>query len=263
MFWCVTNVAASYVTMTQPKETSVLKHILSSALATTIAKIATLPICTIKTNYQNNVNNHSIRKVIREIYLSRGIFGFYNASLVAIASQVLSTTSKYTWYRVLGGYLSDELPQKRFLVGGMAGVLGSLMTHPFDVVKIHLQMRTPMSEFREELRRVGPSLFYRAYSKTLYKSVVGSVLFFPLYDTFNERLKDRSLAAFCSAMISTVVMQPFDYAKTRNIYCLPAHPGKAWWKLHMYFKGVGLNLARVVPHFVIVMTGIEFFRGVV
>lgn len=244
--------------MARPKKSSVLKHIISSALATTIAEIATLPICTIK----NNVNDHSIRKVVREIYLSRGIAGFYNASLVAIASQVLSTTTKYTWYRVLGGYISEDLPQKRFLVGGMAGVLGSLMTHPFDVVKIHLQMRIPISEFRKELRRLGPSLLYRAYSKTLCKSIVGSMMFYPLYDTFSERMESRSLAAFCSAIISTVVMQPFDYAKTRNIYSLPANPGRDWWRVDQYFKGVGLNLARVVPHFVIVMTCIEFFRGV-
>ena len=44
-----------------------LENFKNSAIATAIAEVATLPICTIKTNYQNT-NSTSIIQTIKNIY---------------------------------------------------------------------------------------------------------------------------------------------------------------------------------------------------
>ena len=159
---------------------SARKNIITSVPATCIAEFATLPICTLKTTYQNN-DNATIRGSFRSIYNNYGIKGFYNASVWAISSQVISTATKYTLYRKL----EHSVPNK-FIAGGIAGLIGSMMTHPFDVLKIHFQMH---SSFISALKQEGPKLFYRGYSKSLTKAVVGSMLFLPLFDILNMRFQ--------------------------------------------------------------------------
>lgn len=229
------------------------QNVYASAVATTCAEIATLPICTIKTNYQNSAST-SIQHTIRFIYKQHGIKGFYNASGWAISSQVLATTSKYTLYQSF-----KDMTNNSIIAGASSGFVASSMTHPFDVLKIHYQMHTP---FVPELKKYGPMLFYRGYSKTMSKSVFSSLFFFPLYDFFRSRINvsndsiNASIAAFCSAIVSTTMMQPLDYMKTRQVY------GLKFWSTNVgdYFKGYTINLMRIVPHFVIVMTVIDFLK---
>ncbi|CAH6419053.1 Mitochondrial carrier protein [uncultured virus] len=252
------------------------KDIITSASASGIAEVLTLPICTIKTNYQNT-NSISILHVTKDIWNRYGIKGFYNASGWAISSQMLSTAIKYTLYqslnKMIGNYFVAGFEESslnrtisNFVAGAVSGALASLVTHPFDVVKIHFQMHT---SFLIEFKKHGPGILYQGYTKTLSKSVLGSILFFPLYDTFNGYFHNPSIAALGSATISTTIMQPIDYMKTRHIYnqpyfhtkpLLPMTNALYLIDIKPYFKGLSINLARVVPHFVITMTAIETFK---
>jgi len=226
------------------------KYVVFSALSSCVAEIITFPICTIKTNYQNS-DGISIYHTTKSMISKHGIQGLYNASGIAIVSQILSTTTKYTWYQTL----KDIMPlTNTFVIGALSGILACIMTHPVDVVKIHHQMHTP---FLSELKQYGPMLFYRGYSKTLIKSTIGSSCFFPLFDFFNQKTSNSGVAALYSSVISTIIMQPIDYMKTRHIYGQPFFTG---WNPYPYFKGVSLNLSRVVPHFIITMTLIEWFK---
>ena len=228
-------------------------NLVSSLIGTGIAEIATLPICTLKTNYQNT-GSSSIKKTATEIFQKYGIKGFYSASLPAIAGQMVSTSSKYTMYRFLNA--NENYPIKnRFLNGMTAGVLTSLMTHPLDVTKIHWQMKTPMIP---EIKKIGPFLFYRGYSKTFAKIAISSSMFFPIYDNVYERIPNPIAASTVSGFISATVMQPVDYLKTRHMAGLKLYMGM---NPLLYYKGLTLNLLRIVPHFAITMSTIEFLKG--
>lgn len=220
-------------------------HMVRSAIGSGVAELITLPICTLKTVYQNT-NSNSILATMYNIKSKYGIRGFYNGSMAAIFSQVLSTSTKYTWYQTLKNIIPNI-----FVAGVMSGILACSMTHPIDVVKIHVQMNTPLIP---EIRKHGPLLFYRGFSKTLVKSSIGSGLFFPLYDFFKKRTDNYITASLFSALISTTILQPVDYMKIRHIYGLPFFSG---WHPKPYFKGLSLNLGRVVPHFIITMSIIE------
>lgn len=215
------------------------KNIYASAIATGIAEIATLPICTVKTNYQTQSN--SITGVVSNIYSTRGIKGFYNSSLWAVSSQIVSTTTKYTFYRKL----ETHVPNK-FLAGTLSGAMSSLLTHPLDVLKMHYQTNTPFTpKF---------SIFYRGYTKTLSKAAIGSTFFYPIYDTFNKYTSPM-IASMLSAIISTTLLHPIDYMKTRRVL-----DKKIDFK--SLYKGLSLNLFRVVPHFTITMTLISYIENI-
>lgn len=240
-------------------------NIIASSTATVVAEIATLPICTIKTNYQNSQEKR-IRYVTTDIYRKYGIRGFYSASIWSISSQTVSTAAKYFWYR----FLLEHIPNK-FVAGCASGILGSLFSHPFDVLKMHAQTHT---KFIPEFKKYGPQLFYRGYSKTFSKYAIGSTLYFPLFDTFNDLFKNKlkiespTLSAMASsittATMATTIMQPIDYMKTRHVMGNTYNhlqKGNIIQAIKPYYKGLSLNLFRVVPHFCITMTVIDIITN--
>jgi len=228
-----------------------LNNLYASLTATAIAEIITLPICTLKTNLQNS-NQTSIKKLSLDIYKKHGLKFFYNASFPAIMGQMISTSSKYTIYKFLT--TNEKNPIKNKFVNGMIGGIGSsLITHPLDVVKIHMQMKY---NFMNILRNEGLKIFYRGYSKTFTKITISSSCFFPIYDTINEKIKNPVIASTLSGFISAIIMHPADYLKTRHISGKPLYQGL---NPMIYYKGLSLNLLRIVPHFMITMSLIEYF----
>lgn len=220
-----------------------LKNIYSSALSAGIAELATLPICTLKTKYQNNNQNLNIRYLALQMYKQEGIPSFYRGCLPAVVSQSLSTSSKFVLYR----HINNSYIENKFLAGLVSGVCATLFTHPVDTFKIHWQMNDP---FLYRATR-DPKLLYRGYSKTLFKYSLGSMLYLPIYDTVMDRTKNPALSSFVSAITSTIILQPVDYLKIRHIY------GQDLYKQSNFSKGLSLNLLRVVPHFMITMVIIE------
>lgn len=224
-------------------------NLINSMAATGIAEIITLPICTIKTNYQNS-NSNSIIGSAKDIYAKHKLMGFYKASFSAISSQMISTSFKYTIYR----HLEDNKYNNKVVNGIISGIMTSMITHPIDVIKIHRQMN---ASFISEFKKVGLPLFYRGYSKSLTKVMISSSLFFPLYDYFKEHTSGSLSASFLSATASTLIMSPVDYLKTRHIYNQPLYQGLN--PVH-YYKGLSINLLRIIPHFMITMTIIDLLN---
>jgi len=232
-------------------------HFINSAVATAVAEIITLPVCTTKTRYQNT-DSKSIVTTARHIYATQGVRGFYSATAPALGVQMFSTSSKYAMYKYFernGGIpLIPKEWQNRFLYGTVSGLITSLITHPVDNVRIHMQMNT---SFLQQLRIVGPYLFYRGYSKTWCKMMVAASLYLPLYDWSSELTDNIQGRAVISATLSTLATHPFDYLKTRHTYGLSVFQG---YNPLNYYRGVHVNLLRIIPHFTIMMTGIEWLN---
>lgn len=247
-----------------PKSDNVYKNLIISSGATGIAEFATLPICTVKTNFQNIKDmkaRPSILQVAKTIYTHRGISGFYAASYPAITGQMFSTASKYTMYRYFDTNPAYPIKNK-FVNGFTAGVISSIFTHPMDVIKVHKQM-TQWSQFLEDFR---VNLLYRGYSKTFAKIAVSSTIFFPLYDTVKMKMikmegnaaASTITASAISGSIACVIMHPIDYLKTRHMAGLQLYSGM---NPRTYYRGLMLNMMRIIPHFVITMQCIEFMKN--
>lgn len=227
-----------------------MDNLISSALGTAIAEFTTLPICTLKTRYQSS-DSKDMFQLARRMVKNEGLKAFYNASIPSITSQVFTTSSR--WY--LYNFAIDEYKKKYgnpqiynnilFSVG--ANVSISLVTHPLDFIKIHLQNKEPV-KFRN---------IYRGYSKTLSKYAVGGATFFPIYTSLNDSLRNPILASFMTSIISVLILHPIDYLKVRHIGDRLLYHG---FNIASYYKGLGLNLMRTVPHFTITMSLTEYFK---
>ena len=225
-------------------------------IGTAVAEFATLPICAIRTNVQNIYSmktNASIIAVTRDLYNKEGLKSFYRASFPAIFGQIVSTSSKYTLYHALNN--SSSYPIKNTMINGMtAGIISTIITHPLDVWKVTNQMNKSLFK---ECQLIGLRLLYRGYSKTLLKTSISGSMFLPFYDYIKENVASPMLASAISSTISTTIMHPIDYLKTRHINGLPLYQGTHI--LH-YYRGLSLSLLRIVPHFMITMTTIEYIK---
>lgn len=141
--------------------------LLSSAVATGCAEILTLPICTIKTNYQNS-SSTNIGRTIRMMYAQGGARVFFQASVPAISSQIFSTSSKYFLYRGLEHKFNPtNNPYKRVLHGVTSGLVSTILTHPLDFVKVHWQMSPAQSTQRATVSCIG--VIARRFQKFWYR----------------------------------------------------------------------------------------------
>jgi hypothetical protein len=220
-----------------------IKRFTAISSATLVAELATLPICTIKTNYQNASLKHptTINQTVKNMIANSGYRAFWSATGTALCSQMLSTSIKYVLYKEIDRKINNPL-----LSGLSAGIAASLITHPIDLIKVNKQMQT---EFLPKLKATGPKIFYQGYSKTFLKYSVGGICFLPIRDKLIPYI-GNGWASFSSAVISTIITQPFDYMKIRQTYGLPFFSG---YNPISYYKGLSLNLLRVVPHFTIMM----------
>jgi hypothetical protein len=235
------------------------RNMLSSGISTGIAELATVPICTVKTVYQTN-HFQTIPYTIKYIYANYGLLGFCRAGVPAMSGQIFTTVSKYSLYK----YFCNYNPHYYVLNGMAASLTVSLVSHPLDWLRITMQRN---ESIYSNIRSHGLSILYRGYSKSVLKNIISSIFFYPLYDYMKNNISisdndklNTLMASGISAFTSTTLMQPFDYIKTRHI------AGQPWYQginnPSIYYKGLSINLFRVVPHFMITMYFIEYFKSI-
>ena len=216
---------------------------LASGVATLVAELVTTPVCTLKTKYQHVNGNLKWMCVAKSVYSSDGVLGFYRSSPPAIASQILSMSLKYTLYRHF-----EDVIHHPILRGVITGLLSTLITHPIDVIKIRYQLNNATST------NIKFTQLYQGYSKSAIKSSIGNSIYFPLFDFLNLKLENVAASSIFTAIIATTILHPVDYLKTLRAggsnESISARP----------FKGLALNLSRVVPHFLITMSLINLLN---
>ena len=226
-------------------EISIKNKLFSTGLATLIAEIVTLPICTVKTVYQNN--NLTTINTIKYIYQQNKIKGFFSASTPAIISQLFSTTSKFTIYEYIKN--KRKTPKNDILNnsinGAISGILGSLISHPIDVWKNFNQRNESYINFLQNKSLSLVKKIYQGYSGSIYKNIVLYSCLYPINDYYNSHFDSQLISAPLTTLTVSLIIQPFDYYKTVKI---------AGSKLNNnYFRGFHLMLSRSIPHFMLTM----------
>jgi|688.fasta_scaffold633152_2 hypothetical protein len=238
-----------------------ITDLIASSIGTSIAEIITLPTCTIKTNYQTNLNYKSIIDVTKDIYKQRGVYGFYNASAIATLSQIVSTSTKFTSYNYIKNYRQTKQQdiKNNIINGAIGGIVASVFSHPFDVIKVHQQTNV---NFTNELKKYGPQIFYRGYSKSVSKNIILTSLIFPFYDFYKSKFNNPFISAGLSAFTVTTFLHPIDYLKVRHISNQPLYTkhSNLLAQIRYYYRGLHINLIRVIPHFMITMVVTEYIK---
>ena len=187
-----------------------MEHFISSSIGSACAEILTLPICTIKTIYQTQQQPNKLTpvQIISNLYQTKGISGFFQASTPAIISQVLSTSSKYYLYHAIKDYrqTADSDIVSNSINGGLGGLGGLVLSHPFDVWKNHLQRG-------QRLLNLQIKTLYSGYSGTIAKNILLYSMLFPVYDFYKLHITSPIMASIVTSITCSLVTQPLDYYK--------------------------------------------------
>jgi hypothetical protein len=221
------------------------KRISSAVIGSGTAELATLPICTLKTLYQTS--SSSQKQNIRTVYATKGIRGFYSASVPAVGAQIFASTYKLVLFDVLTTRWSvmSSHPMTDFdiiLCGILTSLTCILFTNPLDYFRVSLQVGKKIV-FRN---------IYNGIIPNSGKAIIGGATFLPIRKILKNNFPKMASwkAGLLSALISTAIMHPFDYFKT---FLLAQNRGSRCHAnlLRNPYRGLSLNLARIVPHFII------------
>lgn len=223
-------------------------NLFPSIIGTLSAEILTLPICTIKTVYQNNPQYKSIECAIKDIKFKSGYKGFIQASPHAILSQLVSTSTKYTFYHKIKEFRQTESNDimSNSINGLVGGILGSIFSHPIDVWKNYTQRNEYFN-----WKTVNPQLYYQGYMASIYKNAVLYSCLFPLYDYYKSKFDNILISSILTTISVSAIIQPFDYYKTIKMAGNDVKFTKS--TIFQFRRGFNLLLLRSIPHFFITM----------
>ncbi|ARF10978.1 mitochondrial carrier protein [Hokovirus HKV1] len=252
---------------------TVNQNIVSSIIASITAELLTIPICTTKTNYQTQiVNGLSIKDYCKNIYKTRGIKGFYNASIYASISQTISQTSKYTIYEYVKKKRNSNTLLDNMINSAASGCISSVLHHPFDYAKINTQINNNTFDI---IKKNGIFITYTGYSKTLLRNICTSIVL-PINDqykkiylnntnyfatnfatNFNKDFINMFLGPFSASVTSTFILYPLDFIRNRHMANKKLFLG---FNILNYYRGMSLGLFRNVLHFVTFMSSVELIK---
>ena len=205
--------------------------------------------------------------VIKNIYRQCGWGGFFNASSIAITSQIVSTTSKYTIYDGLKRYFktSDGDWVVNSALGGVSGIGGIIFTQPIDRIKILRQYldgmgsRTYSSIFKQ--LRSNPLDAYKGGLASSAKSMFLYSLLYSTYDKTKTKTDNKIISAMGTSLAITTLMQPIEFIRTRIMLNETWKPWHLGWKPTIYYSGFILTAGKAMPHFAITMYLTEMFKS--
>ena len=237
--------------------------LIASVVAGLTSEFTVLPICTIQTVYQtqknlNNSNRKNVYHITKDLYRAYGIRAFYNASVSAITSQMISTGSKFTLYKIIQRYrmTNDNDLANNIINGGMAGITSILFTQPFDVVKnYHQRQLSILSDIKKN-----PLIIYRGATQSITKSTILIASLYPVNDYCKTYIKNPALAALATTFIVSPIIHPFDLLKRRAMA-----NEKLWMGFNPinYYRGLLVNLIRTTPHFIVTMVTIDHVKKII
>jgi hypothetical protein len=224
-----------------------MEHIISSTIGTIVAELITIPICTVKTNMIVNNSSESTMGVIKSIYHNRGLYGFYNSCAPAITSQIISTASKYTIYKMVQ---EKRQTQKDDILNNIpngicGGIVGSVLSHPFDVMKSIKQNDQSIKQ------TFNTKIMYRGYSKSLTKTCMLGAILFPSYDFFKKHTNNGFFASVLTCITSSAIIYPIEYTKIRQMVL--GEKINFDYNIKKYYTSYTLHIMRIIPHFTISM----------
>lgn len=217
-----------------------MERIVSSAGGVTCAELITLPICTIKTIYQ--VENIPIRESIKKIIKNPSVI--FKASVPAVLTQIYNSVYKYTLFNYLQQFFDKTW--QLLLLGSFTSMSCLLISHPLDYIRVCFQTNKPLG--KEIWKGIRPNLM---------KQAIAGMLYLPLRQSIKNNYPDLPSwqAGLIAATVGTTIVHPFDYYKT---YLLGNETGSKI-DFRKSFRGIHLNLMRVIPHFLIMTELSDYF----
>jgi solute carrier family 25 aspartate/glutamate transporter 12/13 len=231
-------------------------------IAGCIGAFAVYPIDVIKTKMQNQSTNILYKNgfdCCKKIWLSDGLYGFYRGSLIQLLCVGPEKAIKlYAYKNTVNN--SDNLIT-HFYGGLVAGTCQVMITCPYEMIKINLQMEN----------KIKFSKLYSGISACFLRDIPFSGIYFPIYFYLKEKLNYNSfLSGSLAGVPASFLCTPADVIKTRmqtlrndNINPKILETIKVIYKnegLSAFFKGSSWRVIRSSPQFGITLFFYEYLK---
>ncbi|EFJ36769.1 hypothetical protein SELMODRAFT_33390, partial [Selaginella moellendorffii] len=261
------------------------------AVAGATSRTVTAPLDRLRVLLQTNTTSSpmTVRQGIQHIYQKGGLAGYYVGNGMNVLKHFPEAGVRFLTFErfksvaadLQGVKESDLGPVSRFLAGGCAGVLTTVVAYPFEVVKTRIQVSSDAKTSALKLTR---DMWVREGGLSLYRGLLPSVMgIFPyagfdfaMYETLKKGILERGLidsdskyaplvhmgCGIVSASIGTTLVYPLHVVRTRlQAQSTVANGSEELYKgmrdvfkrtyaregVRGFYKGVLPNLCRVAP----------------
>jgi len=107
-----------------------------------------------------------------------------------------------------------EDPKVQILGSVVAGVSSTILGHPLDTVKTHLQINPHLSNSFEVFRNLRFGVF-RGMAPSLTNAIIMNSVMFSVFDAVDARVHNPFVAGILSGFATAIISTPTDYVKIR------------------------------------------------
>jgi hypothetical protein len=108
------------------------------------------------------------------------------------------------------GFLSS---QHHILGSAVAGFASTLLGHPLDVIKAHLQTNVELRSSYQVLRELQFRGLFRGITPPLFNAILMNTVMFSVFDEVNTIYRDPLVAGLLSGFATAMISTPTDYVK--------------------------------------------------
>jgi hypothetical protein len=249
-----------------------------SILSSISASVLTHPIDVLKVRLQSNVYN-SKYTYISELYKKEGFF-LYKGLSASFLRNGSFVASKMFVYNSMKNRFNPERFHEKLLCGITAGIAGSSIGTPFDVVMVKIQNNPTKTSIVETVKNIytnnGFIGFWKGLNYTMTRAIIVTSCQFSVYEQIKEELNNNKkiqdtniifgISSISSSLITSFVSNPVDLCKNRTINgCNNASVvnivnNEGFLSL---WKGLTINTARQIPLNLIRFSLYEFYNKII
>jgi hypothetical protein len=245
--------------------------VIASAAGGFLSELLAIPFCTTKTVFVTNAKFTYLSHAFLDIYNTRGLLGFYQATGPAIIAQIVASSSKFSIYTICKSYreTKDNDILNNSLNGIIGGVTGGIIAHPIDVWKIHKQRNEPLN-----IKERGIKILGNGYSQTLIKNISLNSMLYPLNDFYqscgltqlqsqitgtpiSQSMMPTVLSQVATAITTTTILYPIEFIRTNKMAATRTDFG---WNIRRYYKGIGVQYPLNILRFITQMQTFYFVK---
>jgi solute carrier family 25 (mitochondrial uncoupling protein), member 8/9 len=149
---------------------------MAGGIASCVAEFCTMPLETSKVRMQLNKGSITLSQAFFEMVRNEGVFSVWNGAVAALCRQFLYQSIKMMIYEPIrdGLAIFGSEPDgtaalwQMVLAGGIAGMIGALLTSPFDLAKVRAQADTSIERTASRMEVVIPNVYRTAGVSALW-----------------------------------------------------------------------------------------------
>jgi solute carrier family 25 (mitochondrial aspartate/glutamate transporter), member 12/13 len=245
-----------------------MDNLTSGSIAGGIGAFCVLPIDITKTRVQSSISKPKPFEIIKHIYKTNGIKGFYAGGI----SQILFVSPEKAIKFTTNDFVLN-MTDNKIIAGMSAGLSQIIITNPMEILKIQSQMHIKNNFGQKKLsiinayKQIGGFFgLYKGLGFCALRDIPFSGIYFPLYHILSNDICNTYLSSLISGSIAAFSCTPMDIIKTRIQYKLNVSYKEIIKELIKneglagFFKGSLWRALKSGPQFMITQTVYNFFN---